>query len=163
MDLLVFYVSASFGQRAGKFVIETRKGKEILFRTAKPSWLKVTRKERKEEEKEICRDRMWNEVLSQYLFSIFLVIFCLNLFLHFFNHVLTTGSFSPSLYLSLSSPPPLFYHPQHPLSLSLAHYRFPHVPSYLLSVFSQKNFRFVIYYLQEKLLSESVCYRGPLH
>lgn len=32
-----------------------------------------------------------------------------------------------------------------------------------LLFFSQKNFRFVIYYLQEKLLSESVCYRGPLH
>lgn len=71
-------------------------------------------------------------------------------FLHFVTVPHASGIIIPYLYNS-NSP-----------SLSLFHMMIltrPHTPS----IFPWKNFRFVIYYLQEKLLSESVCYRGPLH
>lgn len=49
------------------------------------------------------------------------------------------------------------------VSLPTASLMNPHTTPYFLFFPPQKNFRFVIYYLQEKPLSESVCYRGPLH
>lgn len=135
---------------------------------------RVTKGKEKERRQRNVDRKMLNEKLSQHLFCYSLYLFFLFFFfktylaIFFKNRVLFPRSLSPSI-----SPSTPLYHPQSPLSLSLslsvsllvllstALFNVPSYPPFYF--FPQKNFRFVIYYLQEKLLSESVCYRGPLH
>lgn len=105
-------------------------------------------------------ERMLNEVCSYWLSQYFFCLFS-GYLLFFFTYLtmFKQQGLSPPLsilpYLPLH---PSFITPPPTCSLPLSSWTL--IP---LLFFSQKNFRFVIYYLQEKLLSESVCYRGPLH
>lgn len=141
---IVFHISASLEQGRKRDIVQDSKSR-----------VTEGRERRESGRREKMLHKVWFSFPNIFCHFFSCYLWCLYSFLFISLQIwpcINNRAFLPPLYLSLSPLPTFLFHPEHPLSLSVslstAFLMYPHTS--LLFFFSQKNFRSVIYYLQEK-------------